>query len=126
VHKKILKHARIACKYKIKFLQITVHDTQCFSLNLQVHYKTVCWTEKKIFETGTMFINIEETAKAVSPQCLNPLSRRFRGSIGLKLKLRLKNTIIDKTLTYALETWILTKRHRKQIHILKEKCTKEF
>ena len=30
-----------------------------------------------------------------------------------KLKLRLKNTIIDKTLTYALETWTLTKRDRK-------------
>ena len=27
-----------------------------------------------------------------------------------KLKLRLKNTIIDKTLTYASETWKLTKR----------------
>ena len=30
-----------------------------------------------------------------------------------KLKLRLKNTIIDKTLTYASETWTLTKRDRK-------------
>ena len=30
-----------------------------------------------------------------------------------KLKLRLKNTIIDKTLTYASETWILTKRERE-------------
>jgi hypothetical protein len=73
-NKKILKHTRIACKYKIKFLQTTVHDTQCLYLNLQVHYKTVHWTGKKIFETGTMFINIEKTAKAVSPQCLNPLS----------------------------------------------------
>jgi hypothetical protein len=30
-----------------------------------------------------------------------------------KLKLRLKNIIIDKTLTYATETWTLTKRDRK-------------
>jgi len=30
-----------------------------------------------------------------------------------KLKLRLKNTIIDNTLTYAPEIWILTKRDRK-------------
>jgi hypothetical protein len=30
---------------------------------------------------------------------------------------RLKNTIIDKTLTYASETWILPKRDRKQTHI---------
>jgi len=31
-----------------------------------------------------------------------------------ELKLRLKNTIIDKMLTYASGTWILTKRDRKQ------------
>jgi len=35
-------------------------------------------------------------------------------NISKKLKLRLKNTIIDKTLTYASETWILTKRDRKK------------
>ena len=40
-----------------------------------------------------------------------------------KLKLRLKNTIIDKT--YASETWILTKRDRKQT-FLKGKCIEEF
>jgi hypothetical protein len=38
-----------------------------------------------------------------------------------KLKLRLKNTIIDKTLTYASETWILTKRDRTQINIFERK-----
>ena len=38
-----------------------------------------------------------------------------------KLKLRLKNTIIDKTLTYASETWILTKGDRKQINIFERK-----
>jgi hypothetical protein len=42
-------------------------------------------------------------------------------SICKKLKLRLKNTIIDKTLTYASETWILTKRDRKQIYIFERK-----
>ena len=34
-----------------------------------------------------------------------------------KLKLRLKNTIINKTLTYSSETWTLTKRDRKQLNI---------
>jgi hypothetical protein len=34
-------------------------------------------------------------------------------NISKKLKLRLKNIIIDKTLTYASETWTLTKRDRK-------------
>jgi len=38
-----------------------------------------------------------------------------------KLKLRLKNIIIDQTLTYASETWILTKRDRKQINIIERK-----
>ena len=35
-------------------------------------------------------------------------------NISKKLKLRLKDTIIDKTLTYASETGTLTKRDRKQ------------
>jgi hypothetical protein len=34
-----------------------------------------------------------------------------------KLKVRLKNTIIDRTLTYASETLVLTKSDRKQINI---------
>ena len=48
------------------------------------------------------------------------LQNFFRNkNISKKLKLRLKNTIIDKTLTYASETWILTKRER-------EKANKQF
>jgi len=42
-------------------------------------------------------------------------------NIAKKLKLRLKNTIIDKTLTYASETWTLTKRDRKQFNIFERK-----
>ena len=42
-------------------------------------------------------------------------------NISKKLKLRLKNTIIDKTLTYASETWTLTKRDRKQLNIFERK-----
>jgi len=38
-----------------------------------------------------------------------------------KLKLRLMNIAIDKTLTYASETWILTKRDRKKINIFERK-----
>jgi len=38
-----------------------------------------------------------------------------------KLKLKLKNTITDKVLTYALETWTLTKRDRKQLYIFERK-----
>jgi hypothetical protein len=38
-------------------------------------------------------------------------------NIPKKPKLILKNTIIDKTLTYASETSTLTKRERKQLNI---------
>jgi len=50
------------------------------------------------------------------------LQKFFRNKNILKnLKLRLKNTITDKTLTYASETWILTERDRKQINIFERK-----
>jgi hypothetical protein len=42
-------------------------------------------------------------------------------NISRKLKTRQKNTIIDKTLTYASETWTLTKRDRKQLNIFERK-----
>jgi len=35
--------------------------------------------------------------------------------------LALQNTIIDKTLTYASETWTLTKKDRKQLNIFERK-----
>jgi len=38
-----------------------------------------------------------------------------------KLKLRLKNTIIDKMLTYTSETWTLTKKDRTQLNIFERK-----
>ena len=42
-------------------------------------------------------------------------------NISKKLKLKLKNTIIDKVLTYASETWTLTKRDRKQLNVFERK-----
>jgi hypothetical protein len=38
-----------------------------------------------------------------------------------KLKLRLKNTTTDKTLTRASDTWTLTKRDRMQLNIFERK-----
>jgi len=38
-----------------------------------------------------------------------------------KLKLRVKNTIIDKMLAYASENWILTEIYRKQLNIFERK-----
>jgi hypothetical protein len=42
-------------------------------------------------------------------------------NISKKLKLRRKNTIIDKVLTYASETWTLTKRDRQQLNVFERK-----
>jgi len=39
----------------------------------------------------------------------------------VELKLRLKNTIIDQTLTYASETWTLAESNRKQLNIFERK-----
>jgi len=50
------------------------------------------------------------------------LQKIFRNkNISKKLKLRLKNTIIDRTLTYASGTGTLTERERKQIRIFERK-----
>jgi hypothetical protein len=50
------------------------------------------------------------------------LQNFFRNkNIYKKLKPILKNTITDKTLTYALETSTLTKRERKQLNIFERK-----
>jgi len=43
-----------------------------------------------------------------------------------KLELRLKNTTIDKILTYASETWELTKRDREQLNFFERKAIEEF
>jgi len=50
------------------------------------------------------------------------LQNFFRNkNVSKQLQLRLKNTIIDKTLICASEIWILTKKHRKQINIFERK-----
>jgi hypothetical protein len=36
------------------------------------------------------------------------------------------NTIIDKTLTYASETWTLTKRDRKQLNVFERKVCRRI
>jgi len=47
-------------------------------------------------------------------------------SISKKLKLRLKNTIINKMLTYASETWTLTNRDIKAMNISERKVTRRI
>ena len=47
-------------------------------------------------------------------------------NISKKIKLRLKNTITDKTLTYASETWTLTKRDRKKLNSFERKVNRRI
>jgi len=47
-------------------------------------------------------------------------------NISKKLKLRLKNTTADKTLTFASQTWTLTKGDRKQMNIFETKVYKRI
>ena len=49
------------------------------------------------------------------------LQKLKKKNISKKLNLRLRNTIIDKTLTYASETGTLTERERKQLNIFERK-----
>jgi hypothetical protein len=42
-------------------------------------------------------------------------------NISKNIKLILKNTIINRTLIYASQTWTLTKRDRKQLNIFERK-----
>jgi len=51
------------------------------------------------------------------------MDRKFfkNKNISKKLKSRLKNTTIDRTLTYALENWTLTERNRKRLNIFERK-----
>jgi hypothetical protein len=47
-------------------------------------------------------------------------------NISEKLKLILENTIIDTTLIYVSESWILTKRDRNQMNIFDRKVYKRI
>ena len=66
-------------------------------------------------------IDLQERIKNVNTTYFM-LQKCFKNkNVSKKLKLRLKNTIIDKTLTYTSETWTLTKRDRKQLNIFERK-----
>jgi hypothetical protein len=47
-------------------------------------------------------------------------------NISIKLKLRWKNTIIDKTVAYASEIWVLTQRDGRQINIFERKVYRKI
>ena len=71
-------------------------------------------------------IDLQERIKNVN-KIYFMLPNFFKNKNNKETKLRLKNTIIDKTLTYTSETWTLTKRVRKQLNIFfKGKFIGEF
>jgi len=72
-------------------------------------------------------IDLQERIKNVN-KIYFKLQKIFKTkNISKKLKLRLKNTIIDKMLTHASETWTLTKREiESNWTFLKGKCIEEF
>jgi hypothetical protein len=76
-----------------KYLGVTLHGDNNHQIHLQERIKNA---SKTYFMLQNFFKN---------------------KNISKKLKLILKNTIIDKTLTYALETSTLKKRDRKQFNI---------
>jgi hypothetical protein len=61
--------------------------------------------------------DLQERIKNANKTYFMPQNFFKNKNISKKLKLKLKNTTINKTLTYASETWTLTKRDRKQLNI---------
>jgi hypothetical protein len=66
-------------------------------------------------------IDLQERIKIANKTCFMLQKFVQNKNISKKLKLKLKNTITDKTLTYASETWTLTKRDRKQMNVFERK-----
>jgi hypothetical protein len=83
----------------------------CFALCITVHHN----------EDNNNQIHLQERIKNANKTYFM-LQIFFRNeNISRKLKLILKNTIIDKMLTYASETSTLTKRDRNQLNIFERK-----
>ena len=66
-------------------------------------------------------IHLQERIKNAN-KTYSMLQKLFKNkNISKELKLRLKNTIINKTLTHASETWTITGRDRKQLNVFERK-----
>jgi len=74
-----------------------------------------------LHEDNSHQIHLQERIKNANKTYFMPQKFFKNKNISKKLKLILKNTIIDKTLACALETLTLTKRDRKQLNIFERK-----
>jgi len=73
-------------------------------------------------EDNSKQIDLQERIKNSNKTNILYATRDFiNKNMSKKLKLRLKNTIIDKMLTSASETWKLTKRVTQQMNIFERK-----
>jgi hypothetical protein len=85
-------------------------------MKLFVHFISVCF-----FEDNNNQTDLPERIKNANKTYFM-LQKFFKNkNISRKLKLGLKNTIIDKTLTCASETWTLMERDRKQLNVFERK-----
>jgi len=89
-HLKIKKKHKFERVENFKYLGITLNEDNNNQIDLQVRIKNA---NKTYFMLQTFFKN---------------------KNVSKKLQLTLKNTTIDKTLTYTSETWTLTKRDRER------------
>jgi hypothetical protein len=110
-----LSHPTASIVYSAKSLCICIWPNTAVSASIPTHKHGQKWPLRRLkvkhgdsLSPILFFIRIERTL--------------FRNKhISKKLKLILKNTIIDKALTYALDTSTLTKRDRKQLNIFERK-----
>jgi len=85
-------------------------------MNILAYVDDIVLSRKNEIEIRKLFVEMENIARKLGIQINQEKTKYVK-----KLQLRLKNTIRDETLTYASETWILTKRDRKQMNIFERK-----
>jgi hypothetical protein len=103
--------------YLSNIFTATIHIGGCFSIRSpRTHHAVVTGAHLSWFEVMLVFkMRIFVTFILLLYGSLK------NKNISKKLKLRLMNTLINKTLTYPSEMWTRTKRDRKQLNIFERK-----
>ena len=109
------------CKFErdenFKYLGVILNEDNNYQVDMQERIKNA---DKTYFMLRKYFKN-KNTSKKLKLILKNTTIDKMLTYASKKLKLILKNTTTDKMLTYASETWILTKRDRKQMNIFERK-----
>jgi hypothetical protein len=132
IKKTFVELVNIARKFRLQINQeyteyMTVDGKNSFKKNEIKHLKIKNYKFERVEnfkylgvilnEDNNNQIDLQERIKNANKTYLK-LQKLFKIKTSKKLKLRLKNIIIDKTLSYASETCTLTERERKQLNIL--------